>query len=165
MQSGIPSETGPEIEVRRSDKEITERSALDEIINRCLVCRLALSDDGVPYVVPMNFGYEGNTLFFHSAREGRKLDILRKNSRVCFEFDTDVEIITSEDSTGWGTKYSCVIGLGTATLVDDPEEKRKAYDVIMRHYAGRTFTYFDTCVDLSIVIRVAIDSITGKKSG
>jgi nitroimidazol reductase NimA-like FMN-containing flavoprotein (pyridoxamine 5'-phosphate oxidase superfamily) len=50
--------------MRRSEKEITERSAIDEIINRCLVCRLALSDGGIPYVIPMNFGYEGNTLYF-----------------------------------------------------------------------------------------------------
>ena len=122
--------------MRRSEKEITERSAIDEIINRCLVCRLALSDGGIPYVIPMNFGYEGNTLYFHTAREGRKLDILRKNNQVCFELDTDVEIIAAEDAAGWGARYCCVIGFGTASLVDDPVEKRKAYDSIMP-VAGR----------------------------
>lgn len=137
---------------------------MDEIINRCLVCRLGLSDDGVPYVVPMNFGYEDNTLFFHAAPQGRKLDILRKNNQVCFEFDTDVEIITAEDSFGWGARYSSVIGFGTATFVDDPAEKRKAYDALMRHYAGKTFSYADACVDCSVIIKVDIGSMTGKKS-
>jgi len=151
--------------MRRSEKEITERSAIDEIINRCLVCRLALSDGGIPYVIPMNFGYEGNTLYFHTAREGRKLDILRKNNQVCFELDTDVEIIAAEDAAGWGARYCCVIGFGAASLVDDPVEKRKAYDSIMRHYAGRTFSYPDLCIDCSIIIRGDIDSVTGKRSG
>jgi hypothetical protein len=151
--------------MRRSEKEITERTAIDEIINRCLVCRLALSDGGIPYVIPMNFGYEGNTLYFHTAREGRKLDILRKNNQVCFELDTDVEIIAAEDAAGWGAKYCCVIGFGTASLVDDPVEKRKAYDSIMRHYAGRIFSYPDLCIDCSMIIRVDIDSVTGKRSG
>jgi nitroimidazol reductase NimA-like FMN-containing flavoprotein (pyridoxamine 5'-phosphate oxidase superfamily) len=137
---------------------------MDEIINRCLVCRLGLSDDGVPYVVPMNFGYEDNTVFLHAAREGRKLDILRKNNRVCVEFDTDVEIISSEDAIGWSARYACVIGSGTASLVDDPAEKRRAYDTLMRHYAGKTFEYPDPCVDCSIIIRITLDSVTGKQA-
>jgi uncharacterized protein len=162
---GFPGKKGLGSRMRRSDREITERSAIDEIINRCLVCRLGLSDDGMPYVVPLNFGYEDNTLFFHAAPQGRKLDILAKNNRVCFEFDTDVEIVASEDVAGWGTKYSCVIGFGTASLVEDPAEKRRAYDAIMRHYAGKKFTYPDFCVDCSSIIKVTIDSVTGKRSG
>jgi nitroimidazol reductase NimA-like FMN-containing flavoprotein (pyridoxamine 5'-phosphate oxidase superfamily) len=150
--------------MRRSEKEITERSVIDEIINRCLVCRLGLSDDGAPYVVPMNFGYEGNTVFLHAAREGKKLDILRRNNRVCVEFDTDVEIVRSDEAVGWSARYACVIGAGTASLVDDPAEKRAAYDVLMRHYAGKTFAYPDACVDRSIIITITLDWVTGKLS-
>ena len=115
-------------------------------------------------MIPMSLGYEGNALYFHTAREGRKLDILRKNNLVCFELDTDVEIIAAEDAAGWGARYCCVIGFGTASLVDDPVEKRKAHDSIMRHYAARTFSYPDLCIGCSMIIRVDIDSVTGKRS-
>lgn len=152
------------LQMRKSENEVTERSAIDAIINRCIVCRLGLSDDGLPYIVPMNFGYEDNTLFLHAAREGRKLNILRKNNRVCVEFDTDIEIVPAEHAVEWSTRYACVIGSGVAVFVDDPAEKRKAYDVLMRHYAGKSFEYPDACVDRSIIIKISIDWVTGKIS-
>jgi len=151
--------------MRRIDREIADRTVIDEVINRCLVCRLGLSDEGIPYVVPLNFGYDGNALYFHAAPQGRKLDIIAKNNHACIEFDTDVEIVSSEEAAGWGAKYSSVIAFGTASLVEDPVEKRKAYDVIMRHYAGnRAFAYPDICVDCSVIIKVAIEAVTGKRS-
>ena len=83
---------------------------MDGIIKRCRVCHLALCDDGQPYVVPLSFGYDGEYLYFHAAREGRKIDIIKKNHRVGFEFDILQEIVKSEDACSWGAKYESVIG-------------------------------------------------------
>lgn len=83
--------------MRKSDREITDRSAIDEIIRRCRACRLGLSDEGQPYVVPLNFGYDGHALYFHGAMEGRKIDVIRKNSRVCFEFDIVIDMVEAEE--------------------------------------------------------------------
>jgi len=88
--------------LRRADKEITDEKMLVDIICRSSVCRLGLCDDGIPYVVPMNFGYESGTVYFHCAPEGRKLEIIRKNPKVCIEFDLDHQIIVSEKACGWG---------------------------------------------------------------
>ena len=77
--------------MRRKDKEISDRSAIEDIIKRSTVCRLAMSDNNSPYVIPINFGYENSTVYFHSAREGRKIDILKKNPNVCIEFDIDIQ--------------------------------------------------------------------------
>ncbi|MBU3917342.1 pyridoxamine 5'-phosphate oxidase family protein, partial [bacterium] len=71
--------------MRRKEKEITDKAIIDSIINDSKVCRLGLSDDNRPYVVPLCFGYENDTLYFHSAHKGMKLDILKKNKQVCFE--------------------------------------------------------------------------------
>ena len=73
--------------MRRKDKEITDREVIDSIINESTFCRLALSQDDRPYIVPLTFGYDGTALYFHGALAGKKIDILRKNINVCFEFD------------------------------------------------------------------------------
>lgn len=151
--------------MRRKEKEITDRAAIESIILGSSVCRLALSEDNRPYIVPLCFGYKDNTLYFHSAREGKKLDILRKNNRVCFEFDIDHEIVEAKDPCKWDMKYRSVIGYGKASVIDNPESKRRAFDIIMQHYAGRSFTCRETALKDTVIIRVEIESMRGKKSG
>ena len=82
--------------MRRKEKEITDKTAIESIILRSSVCRLALSEDNHPYIVPLCFGYKDNTLYFHSALEGKKLDIMKNNNNVCFEFDIDYQIVEAE---------------------------------------------------------------------
>ena len=83
--------------MRKSEKEIVEESAIEAVIRQSLVCRLGLSAGGQPYVVPLCFGYEDGFLYFHAALEGRKMDMIKNNDRVCVEFDTNTEIIEGED--------------------------------------------------------------------
>ena len=77
--------------MRRKDREVTDRNEIIEIMRRCDVCRLAIHDEGYPYIVPLNFGLlvdeESMTLVFHSALEGTKLDLLKIDNRVSFEMD------------------------------------------------------------------------------
>jgi nitroimidazol reductase NimA-like FMN-containing flavoprotein (pyridoxamine 5'-phosphate oxidase superfamily) len=150
--------------LRRKDKEITDKNEIESIIRKSLVCRLGLADNGMPYIVPLCFGYKDNSLYFHSAKEGRKIEIIKRNNAVCFEFDIDSEIKSGKDACAWGMKYRSVIGYGTATLIEDPEEKRKALDVIMAQYADGAFEYSEKAFGKALVIKVEIESMTGKKS-
>ncbi len=151
--------------MRRKDKEITEFTEIEALIRRAPVCRIGLSDEGQPYVVPMNFGYRDRSLYLHSAPEGRKIAILRKNHRVCFEVDLDYELIGSETACRFSADYSSVIGFGRAFLLEDPEEKRQGLNVIMEHYTGvESHQYSERHLEAVAVIRVEIDSITGKRS-
>ena len=150
--------------MRRSDRAINERAAIDDVIHRSLVCRLGLVDDGQPYVVPLCFGYDGDALYFHSAPEGRKIDILRNNSRVCVEFDVDGETVENQDACLWGFRYRSVVAFGTASLLEDAADKRAALDIIMSHYSDRAFTYPDPALAITVVVRVDIETITGKQS-
>jgi len=151
--------------MRRNEKEITEESAIEGIIRQSLVCRLAVSDGIQPYVVPLCFGYEDGSLYFHAALEGHKMDIMRNNNRVCFEFDVNAEIIDGTEACDWGMRYVSVIGFGKSVFLHDIEEKRKALSIIMRQYSERTFRFPDDSVRRTAVIKVTIESMTGKQSG
>jgi nitroimidazol reductase NimA-like FMN-containing flavoprotein (pyridoxamine 5'-phosphate oxidase superfamily) len=150
--------------MRRKKQEITDKNEIEAIIRKSLVCRLGLADEGRPYIVPLCFGYQDDTLYFHSAREGKKLDILKKNNKVCFEFDINTEIQKKKDACDWGIEYKSVIGFGEASFVRDPEAKKKALDIIMGQYGEGTFEFPDATVKKIAVIKVLITSITGKRS-
>ena len=149
--------------MRRSQREITDRAEIDAIIRHSQVCRLGLTDGHEPYVVPLCFGYDGEALYFHCARGGRKLDILRRNNRVCFEFDIVEGIIKNTQACGWGMHYRSVIGVGTAYLVEKNDEKIKGLAVIMNQYADGRFIFPDDAVSRTAVIKVLIESVSGKQ--
>jgi nitroimidazol reductase NimA-like FMN-containing flavoprotein (pyridoxamine 5'-phosphate oxidase superfamily) len=151
--------------MRRKENEISDKTDMEAIIGRSSVCRLALSQDNLPYIVPLCFGYEENSLYFHTAREGEKLEILKKNQNVCFEFDIDHEIVKAGKACKWGMKYRSVIGFGRASVIGDPESKRHALDIIMRQYSEGSFTFPEEVLEKTVVIKVEIARMTGKKSG
>ena len=151
--------------MRRNDKEITDSAVMESIIRKATVCRLAMAKDNQPYVVPMCFGYEDNALYFHSATEGKKLDILKENNRVCFEMDIGQEIVPSDSACQWGMTYYSIIGSGKASFLTARDQKRQALDVIMKHYTGDTYTYTNAAVDRITIIKVKIQHMSGKVSG
>ena len=151
--------------MRRKDQEITDIAAIEDIIHKGQVCRLALSDNGRPYIVPLCFGYKENNLYFHSAREGKKLDILRKNNNVCFEIDIDRELVKGKKACNCSMKYRSVIGFGKAELIEDIEPKRRALHIIMQNYFEGFFKYSEESIRNTVIIKVEIESMTGKKLG
>jgi len=150
--------------MRKKEKEITEASAIEAIIKKSLVCRLALSYNDSPYIVPLCFGYRDRVLYFHGSLKGKKIGIIKKNQNICFEFDINTEIVKAEDACYWSMKYRSVIGFGKAQLLEDIEEKRKALNIIMSQYSDRTFQFDDAILKKTFVIKVEIESMTGKQS-
>lgn len=151
--------------MRRKDKEIIDREEIDAIINEAKVCRIALSLNNVPYVVPVNFGYKDNCIYFHSALEGKKIDWLKENNNVCFEMDIGRENIQGNIPCSWGTNYKSVIGMGKATFVNEFEEKKSAMNIIFRHYSdGSDYEFREKQLNRIALIKIEIEEITGKKS-
>ncbi len=156
----------------RKDKEITDRNEAESIIEKSQVCRLAMADEGEPYVVPLCFGYRDNALYFHAAQKGKKLDILRKNKRVCFEFDIGQEVKPGEKTCKWGMKYQSVIGFGDASFVEDTAAKCRALDIIMQQYSAEPadssappeLEYPEASLKITTIIKVDIREMTGKRS-
>ena len=152
--------------MRRADKEIKDRKKIDAILAKAICCRIALVDGDCPYIVPVNFAVSNDHLYFHSAKEGRKIDILRKNNSVCFEMDIEGEIVKGQIACSWGMKYVSVIGFGQAFFIEDNAGKKKALDILMEKYAGKSgFSYANEELDKIIIIDVKIDTVSGKQSG
>lgn len=150
--------------MRRKDKEITDKKEIEKILKESQICHIAMVDKEKPYIVPMNFGYENKTLFFHSALEGRKINLIKKNPNLCFEVDQVVQFKKAQLACDWSIEYKSVIGEGRAQLLYDPEEKREGLDIIMAQYSGRTFEYPSEMLEKTLVIKLEIDKMTGKQA-
>jgi len=151
--------------MRRKKKEISDESGIMAIIEKANVCRLGMVNGNKPYIVPVCFGYHDNALYFHGSLKGLKIDLIRKNPNVCFEFDLIAETIESENACDWSMKYQSVIGFGKAVFIESSDEKRKALSVIMAHYSDRPFQFPENMLKATAVIKVQIESMTGKHSG
>lgn len=151
--------------MRRTDREITNPQEISAVIQKCQVCRLALSRDDQPYIVPLSFGYDGEALYFHTAVEGMKIDIWSANPAVCFEFDTAVELIMRVDQPcQWSFYYQSVIGTGTLRELPAGEEKIRGLNEIVSHYAGCPRSFSQQQLDNIRVWKLTIETITGKRS-
>lgn len=153
--------------MRRADREITEKKDLLQIIKDCDVCRLAISAEPVPYILPLNFGWEerdGNLLlYFHGATEGTKYDLLRKQPLVSFEMDCSHRLVLDEAKGHCTMEYRSVIGSGMVSLVTDEAEKLRALQVLMRHYRDEAFPFNPAALPRTTVLQLTVQSMTGKQ--
>ncbi|RLC16140.1 MAG: pyridoxamine 5'-phosphate oxidase family protein [Deltaproteobacteria bacterium] len=151
--------------MRRKDKEISNESDIKAIIEKTSVCRLGMVEGNKPYIVPLCFGYSDNALYFHGALKGKKIDLIRGNPNVCFEFDLLTETIESDNACDWSMKYQSIIGFGKASFIESLDEKRNAISIIMRQYSERSFQFPENQLKATAVIKVEIESLTSKQSG
>ncbi|MBI0583861.1 MAG: pyridoxamine 5'-phosphate oxidase family protein [Methanomassiliicoccus sp.] len=154
--------------MRLKEKEITDRKEIEELLLSEKVCRMAMCDGDTPYVIPTTYGYRDGAIYIHSSKKGRKIDVLRDNSRVCFVIDTGHQLVQGPLDTSCKStiKFKSVIGSGRARFLEDPEEKRMAMTIIMEQMFGRQkFQYSEEGVRDMAIIKVELESVTGKKSG
>lgn len=153
--------------MRRHDREITDKNEILEIMDRCDVCRLAFNDGDYPYILPLNFGIEEKDghiiLYFHSAMEGYKTELIKRDNRVSFEMDCRHEL-KYDDEKGYCTMaYESVIGRGRIEVLPE-EEKAKALRKIMEHYHHSEDTYFNpAAIPRTLVYMLMIEEMTAKR--
>lgn len=151
--------------MRRKEKEVCDLEVMEAMLRRAEVMRLGLCDGGEPYIVPVCFGYEEGVIFVHSAREGRKLDLIRKDPKVCFEVDHMTKLVKKEQACKWTMDYQSVVGTGKASLVTSAEGMRHGLDVILKHYGGKPpFDYTEPSLAKMLIIRIDILGMTCKRS-
>lgn len=154
--------------MRRKDRELKSLPEIEEVLRRCEVCRLGLCDGGFAYIVPMNYGFTMEdgvlTLYFHCAREGRKLELLRADPRASFELDGGHQLLPAADPARTSFAYECVMGTGAVEIVEDPAEKKRGLDLLMAHYGGAgEYTYTEGCMGAAMVLRLVSRDFTGKR--
>ena len=152
--------------MRRTDKEITDEKIIHDIISRSAICRLGLVQDGAVYVVPVNYAYEDGFIYIHSASEGKKIDIIRRNPQVSFEIEYFGEIVKGEIACMWGMKYRSVMGTGTIAFIVDHDSKKGGLNLLMKKYSGGGKPDYDpAALEKVLLLKLRIESMTGKQSG
>jgi len=155
--------------MRRKDREITDINQKINIIKKCKVCRIALSENNMPYIVPLNYGYNFEndrlTLFFHSALEGKKIDIIKNNSNACFEIDCDAKLIEGEKACDYGYSFKSIIGFGEIIILENPEEKIDGLNQIMKHQTEKETVYDFSNDEIKnvCVFKMLVKEFTGKQ--
>ncbi|NDV68321.1 pyridoxamine 5'-phosphate oxidase family protein [Dysgonomonas sp. 25] len=147
---------------------IEERQKVDEIIASNDMCYVGMVDtEGFPYVIPMNFGYAGDTLYMHSAPEGKSIESLEKNPNVCITFCSKNELVwqNEEVACSYRMKGSSVICRGKVVFLDELEEKEKALNIIMKQYSKREFTYSEPALRNVLVWKIEIESVSTRIFG
>lgn len=152
--------------MRKANQEIKEEKVLEEILAGAVICRLAMVDGDLPYIVPFNYGYGEGCIYIHSAPEGRKIELLKHNNLVCFEIEDTARIIKDEKACKWATMYRSVVGYGTVEIVTDLEGKQHGLEIIMAQHGAPDLTKFDPKnLKRMVILKLTITSMTGKQSG
>lgn len=150
----------------RRELEVTDSETIREILDKCKILHLGLVDDGMPYIVPMNYGYvmEGDkpVIYLHGAAKGYKLDVMRKNSICCFEMECEVQPFEGTIPCQYGTSYYSLMGRGKAVIVEDVEEKIRALTILMKTQTGKDFEFNERLVSIVSVIRIDVSEYTAK---
>ena len=153
--------------MRRKDREVREPEEIFDILNRCNTVRIAVQGDEFPYVVPVSFGAEMQdgkpVIYFHSAREGMKIDLLKASPAVCVEGDTFIK--TEATDHGITTRYESIIGFGECRFLSDPDEILHGLKVLTDHYGYYDYS-LESCRSLQYVFvgKIILDKITGKRN-
>lgn len=127
--------------MRRKDREVTDINEIGSILKECKVCSIAMHDGNDIYVVPLNLGYtfeDGElTLYFHSGRRGKKLEILKENSNVGFEMNCNHELVHKEEACTYTYKYASIIGKGNVEIVEDEEGILTGLNHLMANFSEK----------------------------
>lgn len=150
----------------RREKLITDIKTVTEILNKSKVLHLGLVDGDEPYVVPMNYGYtfenDKLTIWLHGSKSGRKYDVIRKNPKVFFEMECDLEPFSGEVACKYGLSYSSLMGRGIATVIEDVEEKKTALSVLMKTQTEKDFEFTDKLASVVGIIKIEVSDFTAK---
>ncbi len=128
--------------MRRKDREVVDTEKIEGVVSECEIIRLGFIDKDEVYIVPMNFGYINDnreyTFFFHSAREGRKINLIKQGKKVGFEMETNYKVHSADTACKFSSSFKSVIGTGTVEIIEDSDEKKYALNRIMLHNSGES---------------------------
>ena len=142
--------------MRQKNREVSNREELLEIMRRCDVCRLALNNEGYPYIVPMNFGLSVD-------EDKMKLDLIRKDNRASFEMDGKHQLQYFEEQGYCTMAYESVIGSGTIRFLSDKEKEQALRALMDQYHPGKNAYFNPAAISRTAVYVLEVESITGKR--
>ena len=146
---------------------IEDRKEIDEIIKACKTCFLGMSDNGQPYVLPLNFALEDECVILHSAPAGRMWDTLKANNKVCINWTLGEDLAWQDEKVGcsYRVKSKSVLVEGEVEFIDDFNEKERCMKLLMTQYSNREFKFSAPAIKNVCVLKVHIKKITAKQFG
>jgi nitroimidazol reductase NimA-like FMN-containing flavoprotein (pyridoxamine 5'-phosphate oxidase superfamily) len=146
---------------------IENREEIDKIIRACKTCYLAMSDNDFPYILPMNFALDGNSVIIHSAQSGRMWETLKRNPNVCINWIIGEDLAWQDVKVGcsYRVKSKSVLVEGKVEFVDDFDEKTRCMNLMMGQYSDREFKFSKPAIENVGIIKVAIKKISAKEFG
>lgn len=153
--------------MRRTDREVTDSKEIIEILERCATVRIGINGDDYPYVVPVSFGVEvmngKPVVYFHCAKSGMKMELMRLNPNVCVEGDAFLGV--QKTAHGITTRYESVIGFGKCVIAEDASDIVKGLRLILEHY-GQTEYPIERCRGMENlnVCKITLDRVFGKRN-
>jgi uncharacterized protein len=148
----------------RRNKQLLSKADTEAVMARCTNGVLAcMGDEGYPYTVPLNYVYHNDKIYFHSAKEGHKIDSIKKTPKVSFTV-VDEDTIVSEKFT---SLFRSVIAFGKARIAEG-DEWREAFDALIEKYSGdqpeeAKRKVMAECPQ-TLIVAIDVDHITGKEA-
>lgn len=154
--------------MRRKDREITDDCQIDAIITSCNCCRLGFYDQGSVYIVPLNFGYEkkaGTRIFyFHSAKQGKKMQLIETCPHVGFELDTGYQLQEGATACQYSARFQSVIGNGIVSIIHNEAEKKHALQCLMYQNTHKSHWEFSEKMIAAVcVFKMEVDTLSCKE--
>ncbi|MBN1226933.1 MAG: pyridoxamine 5'-phosphate oxidase family protein [Deltaproteobacteria bacterium] len=151
--------------MRRKEKELLDKESIKAIIKECSVCRLGLSVNDNPYIVPVSFGFDGLSIYFHTAIEGKKIEYIQANNKVCFEFEHKVQLAPDQkDPCKWTFSFQTVIGYGKIHELTEKDQKINGLSHIMAQYSKRKWVFNEEILKMIRLWKISIENMTAKQS-
>lgn len=154
--------------MRRKDREVKDFDKIIDILESCDCCRLGLLDNNSTYILPLNFGYkldgEKITLYFHTAKEGKKLDLINNAYSASFEMDTNHELVIGDSACNFSFKYQCIMGKGKISILNCYHGKVNALNCIMKKYSEKSdWEFSEKMVNSVNIIKLEVTEFSCKE--
>jgi len=154
--------------MRRSDREVTDALEIYGIMEKCEIVEVALNDeDGYPYVIPMNFGFaakdDAPVIYLHGAKDGKKLDLIRRDNRCAFSMSTGHELILGPVACAATWKYESVCGRGRISFIEGEEGIRALQEIMRKYDKEHEHAFDERHLKAVTCMKIEIESLTGKR--
>ena len=136
--------------MRRKDREVTDTGEICAILDTCQTCYVGMLDGMEPY--------------FHSAAEGRKMDIWKREQTVCFAVGTEGALRAAPSPCGYGYAYSSVMGRGVLEFIENAADKCRALEILFRHQTGKSATFTAQQAEAVCVYKIVCGDFTAKSA-
>lgn len=154
--------------MRSKDREVTDDCQIDAIITSCNCCRLGFHDQGSVYIVPLSFGYENKsgtrTFYFHSAKQGKKIQLIENCPHIGSELDTGYQLQEGNTTCQYSALFQSVIGNGTVSIIHNDGEKQHDLQCLMyQNKYKNNWKFSEKMVDVVCVFKMEVNTLWCKE--